>query len=83
MESKEIGKVFLYFSKPQVAAIELTDELKVGNEIQIKGHTTDFTQKVESIQIENEKIESAKKGDKIGIKVSERVRPNDKVFLVE
>jgi translation initiation factor IF-2 len=48
----------------------------------VKGHTTDFEQKVSSIQIEKDKVEKAKKGDHIGIKVSERVRPNDKVFLV-
>jgi len=80
-EEKEIGVVSSYFNKVGVAAIKLSDKLKVGDKVHIKGHTTDFEQAVDSIQIERKEIEEAKKGDHIGIKVSERVRPNDKVFL--
>ncbi|UCD20624.1 MAG: translation elongation factor-like protein [archaeon] len=83
MAEKEIGKVFIYFAKPGVAALKLTAELKVGNKIHIKGHTTDFEQAVDSIQIENKAVETAKAGDDIGVKVKDRVRPNDTVFLVE
>ena len=83
MKEKEIGRVSGYFSHVEVAAIKLSASLKVGDKIHIKGHTTDFEQKVKGIQIEKEKIEKAKKGDHIGIKVSEKVRPNDPVFLVK
>ena len=83
MAEKEVGKVSSYFKNANVAAIELSGKLKVGDTINIKGHTTDFEQKVESIQIERKDVKTAKKGDHIGIKVSERVRPNDKVFLAE
>lgn len=83
MAEKEIGTVSSYFSKVGVAAIKLSGPLKIGEKIQIKGHTTDFETKVKSMQIENEKVESAKKGNHIGIKVPERVRPNDKVFLIK
>ena len=79
-KEKEIGKIFSYFSKVSVAAIKLTGDLKVGDTIHIKGATTDFNQKVASMQTENKVIESAKKGDDIGIKVKDRVRPNDKVY---
>ncbi len=82
MTEKEIGKVFKYFDKPMVAAIELTDSLKVGDTIHIKGATTDFEQNIDSMQVEGNSIEEAKAGDSIGIKVSERVRPNDKVYKV-
>ena len=82
MTEKEVGKVSSYFGHANVAAIKLTAALKKGDKIHVKGHTTDFEQKVSSIQIEKDKVEKAKKGDHIGIKVSERVRPNDKVFLV-
>ncbi len=80
---KEIGVVSSYFGKASVAAIKLSDSLKVGDKIRIKGATTDFEQEVESMQIERDKLEEAKAGDHIGIKVPDKVRPNDKVFLVE
>ena len=82
MAEKEVGKVSSYFKNASVAAIELSGKLKVGDTINIKGHTTDFEQKVHSMQIEKEDVKEAKKGNHIGIKVSERVRPHDKVFLV-
>ena len=83
MAEKEIGAVSSYFSHVEVAAIKLTGKLKVGDKIHIKGHTTDFEIKVGSIQIEKESDKEAKKGDHIGIKVPDKVRPNDKVFLVK
>ena len=83
MAEKEIGKVSSYFSHVSVAAIKLTAGLKVGDKIHIKGHTTDFETDVEGIQIEKEPLEKAKKGDHIGIKVPEKVRPHDIVFLVK
>jgi len=82
MAEKEIGKVFIFFAKPSVAAIKLTGDLKVGDKIHIKGHTTDLTQDINSMQVENKPVESAKSGDDVGIKVTDRVRPNDTVFLV-
>ena len=82
MEEKEIGTVSSFFSHVSVAAIKLTDKLKIGDKIHIKGNTTDFTDVVNSMQIEKKEVEEAIKGDHIGIKVPEKVRPNDKVFLV-
>lgn len=80
---KEIGEVSTYFSHVGVAAIKLSAGLKVGEKVHIKGHTTDIEQKVDSIQIENKAVKEAKKGNHIGIKVADKVRPNDKVFLVK
>ena len=79
-EKKPIGKVFSYYSNIGVAAIDLDGVLKVGDTILIKGATTDFEQKVDSIQIEHKKVVSAKKGQSIGIKVADKVRPNDVVY---
>jgi len=82
-KEKEIGVVSSYFGHVGVAAIKLSGALKVGDNVRIKGHTTDFEVPLESIQIERKSVESAKKGDHIGIKVPEKVRPNDKAFLVK
>jgi len=65
-----------------VGIIELSKELKVGDTIHIKGSTTDFEQKVESMQIEHENVEKAKKGDAIGLKVKEKAREGDEVYKV-
>ncbi|MBC8313046.1 MAG: hypothetical protein H8E33_02220 [Candidatus Cloacimonetes bacterium] len=81
---KEIGKIIHFWGHISVAGIDITKgELNVGDTIHIKGHTTDFTQKVKSIHIEEDSIESAKIGDSIGVKVKEHVREHDIVYLVK
>jgi len=83
MPEEEIGKVTDYFRKIGVAAIDITQgTLSVGDTIRIKGHTTDFTQVVESMQIEHENVQTVKAGDSIGIKVKDAVRDHDKVYKV-
>jgi len=80
---EKIGVVFTYFSKPMVAGIELTSGgLAVGDTIRLRGHTTDFSQTVDSIQIDNVSVEKAAAGQKVGIKVKDRVRPHDEVYKV-
>jgi putative protease len=82
-EEVKIGQVSHYFGKIQVAAIELTDgELSLGDTIHIKGHTSDFTQKIESMQIEREEVDHAVKGQSIGIRVQDHARVGDDVFKV-
>jgi translation initiation factor IF-2 len=83
MPEEEIGKITDYFRKIEVAAIDITQgTLSVGDTIHIKGHTTDFTQVVESMQIEHENVQTAKAGDSIGIKVKDHVRDHDQVYKV-
>jgi translation elongation factor EF-1alpha len=82
-EEREVGKVSHYFSKIGVAVIELADTLKVGDTIHIKGATSDFTQKVDSMQIEHVSVPEAKAGESIGMKVKDHVREHDQVFVVE
>lgn len=79
-EGKLIGKVTHYFSKIGVAVLELSDSLKVGDTIRIVGGETDFTQQVESMQIEYDKIEVAKSGDSVGLKVDQKVRDGYRVY---
>jgi putative protease len=83
-EEVKIGQVTHYFGKIQVAAIELTDgELSVGDTIRIKGHTSDFTEKIESMQIDRQEVEHAGKGQSVGIRVHEHARVGDAVYKVE
>jgi len=84
MQEKEIGRITHYFSKIGVAVIELTDgSLNVGDTIHIKGHTTDVTQTVDSLQIEHESVDTIKVGEAAGIKVSDHVREHDIVYKAE
>ncbi len=83
MEKKPIGEITHFFSKINVAVIKLDDELKVGDTISIEGATTNFQQKVESMQVEHNNIEKAEKGMEVGLKVSDAVRVGDKVLKVE
>lgn len=80
-EGKPIGKISHFYSKIGVGIVELTDTLKVGEKIKILGHSTEIDQDVDSIQINHEDVQEAKKGDVIGIKVSDKVREGDKVYL--
>lgn len=84
-KSKEIliGEVMGFYSHVGVIAIQLSAPLKVGDKVHVKGATTDFTQKVDSMQIEHKKVAVAKKGDSVGIKVKDKARKNDKVYKAE
>ena len=77
-----IGKVTHFFDKISVVVIKLTNKLSVGDEILIQGTETNFTQKVESMQVEHKNIEKAKAGDEVGMKVSEKVKENDSVYRI-
>lgn len=78
-----IGKVANYYAKINVAVVELSAPLKKGDEIAIEGATTEFTQAVESMQIDRQNIDSAKAGQAIGLKVKDRVRIGDTVYRIE
>jgi translation elongation factor EF-Tu-like GTPase len=83
MEEKKIGEVIKYFGKIGVAAIRLSEgSLKMGESIHIVGHTTDVTQAIDSMQIENKSVQEAGPGADIGIKIKDRVREHDVVYKV-
>ena len=81
-QERPIGKITHYFGKIGVGIIELTDTLKVGDTIHIKGATADFVQHIGSMQLEHAPVQEAKAGQAIGIKVDERVHEGDSVYLV-
>jgi len=82
-EGKLIGKITHYFGNIGVAVIELSSTLKVGDNIRIVGGETDFTQEVDSMEVDHKKMKEAKKGDSVGLKVSQKVREDYKVYKVE
>lgn len=79
-QEKLIGKIAHYFSNIGVAVIELSDTLKVGDNIRIAGGPVDFTQNVESMEIEGKKKDSAKKGESVGLKTAQKVKEGYKVY---
>jgi hypothetical protein len=81
-EKKLIGKVTHFFSKISVAGIQLSDTLKVGDKISIEGATTSFEENIDSMQIDNKSVIEAKAGDLIGIKVKDKTRVGDDVYLI-
>lgn len=81
-EGTIIGKVTHYFPHVNAAVIKLKAPLAVGDTVKIKGHTTDFKQAVTSMQIDRVPINSAKKGDEVGLLVQSRVRGKDIVFKI-
>ena len=81
-EGKLIGSITHYFPHVQAAVIKLKGPLAMGETVKIKGHTTDLTQLITSMQIDRVDISNAKKGDEIGLQVSSRVRQHDKVYKI-
>lgn len=81
-ELVEVGRVSHYFTRINVAVVELKAPLAVGDRILIKGSTTDLEQVVESMQIEHKDVQRAEAGQSIGLKVNDRVRENDTVYKI-
>ena len=83
--SKEVkvGEIVKYFAKPSVAAIKVTNgEIVLGDELHYKGASTDFSEVIETMEVDNKSVLKALPGMLLGIKVNERVRPKDIVFKV-
>lgn len=83
VKENAIGVVTHYFPQVRAAVIKLKAPLNIGDAVKIKGHTTDLTQTITSMQIDRVPINSAKKGQEIGLLVDSRVRQNDTVYAVK
>ena len=75
-----IGTVTHYFGHLSVAAVDLTDTLRVGDRIHIVGHTTDLEQSVDSMEVEHARVETAGPGDDVALAVTDHVREHDRIF---
>lgn len=82
-KEQKVADVIHIYGKINVAILKMLKPLEVGQTIHFKGHTTDFTQAVKSMQIEHEQVQKVKKGDDIGLQADKDVRVSDEVFLVE
>ena len=79
-QETEIGSVMTYYNNIGVAAIDLTGNVKVGDTIIIRGHTTDVEHVIDSMEIDHKSVQEAKSGDQIGIKVASKLRKKDRVY---
>ncbi len=82
MTEKKIGTVTHYYNHIHVAGVSITDELHQGDIIHVKGYTSDFEQIVRSMQIDHETVNSARRGDQIGLSVIEHAREHDTIYMV-
>lgn len=80
---EEIGKITHYFPKVSVAVLQLSAPLKAGESIKIAAHDGDFTQRVESMQLDHAPVQEAKAGQSVGLKVDRRVHEGNRVFRAE
>jgi putative protease len=79
----KVGDVIHYYTNIGVAVVDLSNTLKVGDNIVVKGATTEFTQLVKSMQIEHDQVNEAGNGDSIGLKVKDKVRKGDSVYKID
>jgi putative protease len=82
MSGIRIGKVTHFFDKINVAVLDLTDTLRVGDMVHFLGHSADFKQEVASLQIEHQAVTEAGPGQEVAMKVTQNVHPNDAVFKI-
>ena len=82
MEGIYIAKVTHYYDRIGVAVLDLSGQIRVGDTVHILGHTSDFRQRVESLQIEHRAVEEAYPGQDVALKIDERARRDDKVFKI-
>ncbi|MBL7171952.1 MAG: hypothetical protein ABIE47_14205 [Pseudomonadota bacterium] len=83
MAEEQVAVIVKFFAKPSVAALEVTKgSIKKGDLLRYKGYTTDFTEAILSMEIDNQAVDEVKEGDLVGVKVKERVREGDKVYKV-
>jgi len=82
MAEELIGAITHYFGKPEVGVVKLSAQIKVGDVLHFRGHTTDFQQEIKSMQVDHAAVESAGAGTEVAMKLDERVRAGDQVFRV-
>ena len=80
---KELGKVIHYFDRAMVAVIRLSDDLKVGETVKFVHGENEFTQTIDSMEIDHKKIQSAGRGEEVAMKVEQKTREGARIYRVE
>jgi hypothetical protein len=84
VNEEALGVITHYYSHLGVAVVQLNKgTLRSGSKIHVKGHSTDLTQKIESMEYEHQHVNEASAGQSIGLKVNDHVREHDIVYLVK
>jgi putative protease len=83
MSEKKLGVVTHYFNHLGVGIVKTSSPLKVGDKVHVKGHTTDFKQSINEMQLNHKSIDEAKKGQEVGIKIKEHVREGDELYAAD
>jgi hypothetical protein len=81
-DEKLAGKIIRYFERVGAAGVELSDTLEVGDTIRIRGRTTDFTQRAESIELNRRPVNQAHAGTQVGLLVNQPAQAGDIVYRV-
>ena len=82
-DEKKVGTVTHFYPNISVGIVAVSDQIKIGDKVRFLGKSTDFVQEVDDMQHDHEEVEEGKEGQEVGIKVIEKVREGDGVFLVE
>ncbi len=83
MADTKVGEIIHFYDKISVAVVKVLAPIKIGDRIKIAGHDNELEQTVDSMQVEHENIDKAKKGDDVGMKVDQPVKPGDEVYKLE
>ncbi len=83
MKNIPVGKVTHYYNKIGVGIVKLTKAIKVGDQLHFKGKTTDFLQVLKEMELDHQAIQTALPKQEVGLKVNQKVKEDDEVFLVE
>lgn len=78
-----IGKVTHWYDKLGVAVVKLNSALKVGDQIKVKRGDEEFTDTVDSMQLDHKPVDSGKKGDEVAVKVSKQTKEGAEVYAVK
>lgn len=83
MSERYVGTVTHYYKGPGVAVIQVAENgIDLGDQVHVVGHTTDFADRIESMEMEHGRVEHAGPGEEVAIKVHERARPHDQLYKV-
>ncbi|MEK9170654.1 MAG: translation elongation factor-like protein [Patescibacteria group bacterium] len=76
-----IGEITHFYGKLGVAIVRFNRDMAAGKNVTFQGATTDFSQNIDSMELDHKSVSSVPRGKEVGIKVSKKVREGDNVYL--